>query len=305
MSRTPPLFGDRLAAAVDAVGSPLCVGLDPHLDRLPPALRARFAGRTGADFRGLAADAAAEFCITAIDAVHGIAAALKPQVAFFEALGAPGVAALERTVAHARDRGMLVIADAKRGDISSTAAAYARAILDPQGPLAADAVTLAPYMGLDVVQPFLPWCRDHGRGVFVLVRTTNPGSALLQRHGSPEVAQVVADGLAELGAPLVGDSGLSSVGAVVGAFAAEEAAALRARMPAAWFLVPGVGAQGGGVAEALAGARSDGQGALVNSARGILFAAGGRDDDDPATAIAGRARALADQLRSCAGAASS
>jgi len=206
------------------------------------------------------------------------------------------VTALERCCARARELGLLVVADAKRGDIASTAAAYATALIEPQGPLGADAVTLSPWMGMDVIDPFLGACREHGRGLFVLVRTTNPGSALLQRHGQPEAALLVADALHQLGAELVGQSGTSSIGAVVGAFAADEARALRARMPQAWFLVPGVGAQGGGVAQALAGRRADGLGSLVVSARGILYPPAGQQDADPADAIHTRARALAADL---------
>ncbi len=292
------LFGDRLASAVAEVGAPLCVGLDPHLDRLPAPLRERYVGRTGQAFREEAARAVEDFDTIVLDAVQGVAAAIKPQLAFYEALGAPGFAALERTCARARERGLLVIADAKRGDIASTAAAYAQALLAPDGPLAADAVTLSPWMGMDVIEPFLPFCRQHGRGIFVLVRTTNPGSALLQHHGDPAAALRVADQLATLGAELTGSSGLSSVGAVVGVFAAGEARVLREHMRAAWFLVPGVGAQGGGIADALAGRRPDGLGSLVAAARGVLFPAPGQQDADPAVAIRGRATALATALAS-------
>lgn len=288
------LFGDRLAAAVVRVGSPLCVGLDPHLDKLPAGMRERFVGRGGASFRAEAGRAVAEFDALALRAVAGIAAAVKPQLAFYEALGAPGLAALEQSCALARELGLLVIADAKRGDIASTATAYAQAILHPDGPLAADAITLSPWMGLDSIEPFLDLCRDHGRGVFVLVRTTNPGSAFLQRHGDPEGAFRVADALAALGSELTGESGLSSVGAVVGASAHQEARALRERMPAAWFLVPGVGAQGGGVAQALAGVRADGLGCLVNSSRGVLYPSEGQQDAEPEQAIRIRARLLSD-----------
>lgn len=289
-------FGDRLAQAVDAVGAPLCVGLDPHLDRLPAPLRARFAGLSGGEFRREAASAVADFDQVALQAVVGFAAAVKPQLAFYEALGAPGMAALERTCSRARELGLLIIADAKRGDIASTARAYATALLDPQGPLGADAVTLSPWMGLDVVDPFLELCRDHGRGIFVLVRTTNPGSAFLQRHGQPEAAVRLAQALGELGADLVGERGLSAVGAVVGAFSGDQARRLRVQMPGAWFLVPGVGAQGGDLSQALAGRRPDGMGSLVVSARGILFPPAGTEDVDVGTAIGDRARTLAQGL---------
>lgn len=290
------LFGDRLARAVRAVGAPLCVGLDPHLERLPPQLRVRFAGRSGASFRVEAGRAVAEFDAVALRALVGVAAAVKPQLAFYEALGAPGMAALEQTCALARELGLLIIADAKRGDIASTAAAYAEAILHPEGPLAADAITLSPWMGLDTIEPFLGLCRDHGRGVFVLVRTTNPGSAFLQRHGQPEGAVLVAEAIDRMGRELVGESGMSSLGAVVGAHADGEARALREQMPSAWFLVPGVGAQGGGVQQALAGVRADGLGSLVVSARGVLYPPAGQEDGDPAEAIRGRAVALSASL---------
>lgn len=289
-------FGDRLADAVLAVGAPLCVGLDPDPSRLPADLRERLHGRTGAAWRAEAARAVEEFDARVLAGVAGVAAAVKPQVAFYEALGAPGVAALERSCERARAAGLLVIADAKRGDIASTAQAYATAILDPDGPLAADAVTLSPWMGTDVFAPFLAQCEQHGRGIFVLVRTTNPGSAWLQRHGQPEGASLVARAVHDLGARTVGTHGLSAVGAVVGAFAADEALALREQMPQAWFLVPGVGAQGGGVQQALAGRRADGLGSLVVSARGILYPPEGQNDADVTAAVRARARLLAADL---------
>jgi orotidine-5'-phosphate decarboxylase len=266
-------FGERLAQACQSVGAPVAVGLDPHLGRLPPDLQARFEGKTGRAHREAAAESVVAFCAAAIQGLAGRVAAVKPQVAFFEALGSPGVAALEETCRMAREAGLLVIVDAKRGDIASTAAAYARAALHPDGPLAGDALTVAPYMGTDTITPYLDVCAEHGRGLFVLVRTTNPGSAALQRHGSPGLAEVVADALARYGADpaLVGTSGMSSIGAVVGATASEEAVALRARMPGAWFLVPGVGAQGGTAGQALAGARPDGLGALPVASRSVLF----------------------------------
>lgn len=286
------LFGDRLAQAVERVGAPLCVGLDPHLDRLPPPLRERYAGRTGRSFRQEAARAVEEFDAIVIDAVAPWCAVLKPQLAFYEALGAPGMAALEASCDRARRAGMLVIADAKRGDIASTAEAYARALLHPDGPVAADAVTLSPWMGLDGVEPFLALCRAHGRGLFLLTRTSNPGSGFLQLHGEPPAAHLLARAIDELGAELRGDSGWSSVGAVVGAPAAAEAANLRALMPWAWFLVPGVGAQGGRTEEALAGVGARGLGCLVVSARGVLYPSGNGEDADPARAIRSRAHDL-------------
>lgn len=273
MTITP--FGERLALACARVGAPVAVGLDPHLDRYPAHLKARFAHLEGAARRVEAARAVAEFDRGALDALAGRVAAVKPQLAFYEQLGAPGWAALEATCAHARALGLLIIADGKRGDISSTAAAYADAILSPEGPLYADAVTVNPWMGFDTLEPFLAHCRQDGAGIFVLVRTTNPGSADLQRHGEPTGSARVAAAVHRLGEALRGPAGLSSVGAVVGAqVPVDEQRALRAAMPGAWFLVPGVGAQGAGPGDALSGARSDGLGSLVVASRSVLFPSG-------------------------------
>jgi len=261
-------FADALAAAAQKTG-PLGLGLDPHLDRLPAPLQERYAGKTGAAFREAASEAIVDFNRVMIEAATGRVAAVKPQFAFYEQLGAPGFAALEETCRMARTAGLLIVGDAKRGDISSTAAAYARSILDPDGPLACDSVTLNPWMGSDVLAPFLEYCREAGRGLFVLVRTTNPGSALLQKHHA--AAMHLARELHRLGADLVSPGGWSPIGAVVGAQAHAEAPAIRDAMPGGWFLVPGVGAQGGNAAEGLAGARADGLGALVVSSRGLLY----------------------------------
>lgn len=289
-------FGDRLTEAVRAVGAPIGLGLDPHLSRLPRQLQARLEGKTGSAWRSAAAEAVVEFNTAAIGAAKGRVAAVKPQFAFYEQLGAAGWAALEETCRLSREAGLLIIADAKRGDISSTAAAYARAILDPTGPIAADSVTLNPWMGIDVLAPFLAYAPD-GCGVFALVRTTNPGSGLLQCHH--EAATRLAEELERLGAAHPGESGFSPVGAVVGAQRADEAAALRKAMPSAWFLVPGVGAQGGGAAEALAGAREDGLGSLVVSSRSLLFpsAESAQFEEAPGAFIAAQIDALSARLR--------
>ena len=262
-------FGERLAEACARHAAPVVVGLDPHLGRLPRTLRRTFEGLEGAERRVAAAQAVRLFNSVVIEAITGVVPAIKPQLAFYEALGAPGWAALEETCLRARQAGLLVIADGKRGDISSTAAAYAEAILHPDGPLAADALTVNPWMGSDTLEPYLPLVREHGRGLFVLVRTTNPGSAELQLHGQPRAAWKVAAGVAARNAALGGNPG--PIGAVVGALSPEDAASLRETMPAAWFLVPGVGAQGGSMQDAVAGARADGLGAAVTSSRAITF----------------------------------
>lgn len=292
-------FGDRLAQACLDRDVPLAVGLDPHLDRLPAPLRARYAGLTGAAFRQAAASAVADWGAVVIDALAGRVAALKPQVAFFEQLGAPGFAALEALCRQAQDADLLVIADAKRGDIASTAAAYARTYLGADPAVSADALTVSPYLGLDTLEPFLVECRANGGGLFVLVRTTNPGSATLQHHGAPALSDVVAVGLEAAGASLQGASGLHGVGAVVGASAADDARRLRGLMPGAWFLVPGVGAQGGTVAQALAGARADGLGALPVASRSVLFPSSPDTafDRDPAAFVVAQADGLAAVVR--------
>jgi len=204
------MFGDRMAAAVSAVGNCAVVGLDPHLDRLPSHLKARYQSKDGQAFRREAAAAVLAFNRMVIGALEGVVCAIKPQFAFYEALGAPGFAVLEETCAMARAAGLLIIADAKRGDISSTAAAYARSVLAADGPFHADAITVNPWMGADTLDPFIEECGRSDGGIFVLVRTTNPGSKFLQHHGDPFAAWRVAEALAEKGAQLVGSSGMSA-----------------------------------------------------------------------------------------------
>jgi len=264
-------FGDRLAAQVERTGSTICVGLDPRIELLPPALitglHAGPAGRARAYER---------FCIGVIDAVSEHVAAVKPQVAFFEALGGPGMTALERVCAHARAAELLVIADAKRGDIGSTAEAYAQAWVYRRegGPPIADAVTVSPYLGGDSLEPFLAACHD-GAGVYVLARTSNPGSTELQEamlaDGRP-VWERTAELIAGWGEPFVGESGLSAVGAVVGATWPEAVARARDLMPHQPLLLPGVGAQGGAAADLHAAFRDHPAGGLVVAARSVIYA---------------------------------
>lgn len=273
-------YADRLEEAVGRKGTPCLVGLDPHLDLLPD----EFAGaRDPALPRAERARRLADFCCELIDVVADRAPAVKPQSAFFEQLGADGVAAWERVVAHARGSGLIVIGDVKRGDISSTASAYARAFLSgvpgADRESLCDAITLNAFLGEDSVRPFLEACREADAGLYVLVRTSNPGSADFQRHGEPELSLCIADAVERWGAELVGASGFSSVGAVVGATHGEELRTFRARMPRAPLLLPGYGAQGasardvvGAFRAASEGARHAASGALVNSSRGIAFA---------------------------------
>jgi len=216
----------------------------------------------------------------AIEAVADVAAAVKPQFAFFEQLGSPGVAVLEEVVHAAKGTGLLVVADAKRGDIGSTAEAYARFILDDDGPLGADAVTLSPYLGAESLAPFAQRI-DAGKGLFVLVRTSNPGSGRWQLGGDGAIAPRVADWIASTNATYAHDGALGPVGAVIGATVPDEAGGWRARMPSAPFLVPGFGAQGAGREDVRRHFRADGSGALITSSRGVLFPPTGTDADWP------------------------
>jgi orotidine-5'-phosphate decarboxylase len=274
-------FSDRLAARILVTGSVVCVGLDPDLARIPPALVGKYRSRaaTIADAEAVAL-CFEEFCCGIVDAVADEVPVVKPQAAFFEQCGAPGWSALRAVVEHAQRRGLLVIVDAKRGDIASTATAYARALFGGapgfNGELAglgADAVTLSPYLGADSLAPFLEYC-EHGKGAFVLTRTSNPGAADLQERESGErpLFAHVAAMIRRLGELHVGRCGYSDLGAVVGATAPDALRALRRELPGSFFLVPGYGAQGGDAA-ALAGLGDErGLGFIVNASRSIIYA---------------------------------
>ena len=302
-------FGDRLAERVVERESQLVLGLDPDPARLwPQALDTSSdegSGGASASPATRAARAVAAHCALVLAATAKHCVAAKLQVACFERLGAPGWAALAETVSLARDHGLIVIADAKRGDVAVTAAAYAQAFLGetatPFGPvpgLGADAMTVNPLLGGDSLEPFVATARAHGRGLFVLVRTSNPGAADLQERGltnGRSVSDRLADLVDEIGADGIGRSGLSDVAAVVGATAPARLGALRERMRHTVFLLPGVGAQGGRV-EDLAPAFAPGPASgLISASRGIVAAyeRTGGDPADAAAREAGRLRELA------------
>ncbi len=300
-------FGDRLASQVAGRASQLVLGLDPDPARLwPRAIElAGGAGDPPAPPAARASLAVAIHCTLAIEAVAEHCVAVKLQVGCFERLGAPGWAALSEVVARAREHGLLVIADAKRGDIDVSAAAYAQAFFGetptPFGAVAglgADALTVNPLLGADSLLPFVKSAREHHAGLFVLVRTSNPGAADVQELVLAEggsVSERIAALVSQLGAPSVGASGLADVGAVVGATAPERLEQLRAQMPAAVFLLPGVGAQGGRVEDLAAAFAPGPAGGLVTASRGIVRAHES-DGGDPA----GAARAEAQRLRELA-----
>ena len=266
------LFADRLADAVERKRSQLVVGLDPRPELLPVELRGD--AHLG---RARAADACGRFCRGLVDAVGPYVVAVKPQLAFFEALGADGVRVFEEVCDYARAAGLLVIADGKRGDIASTARAYAHAYLEPRDddPPLADALTVNTYLGRDAVEPVLHACRREGAGVFCLVKTSNPGGAEIQdlalSDGRPlwhQVARLVAD----WGEGLVGERGLSSVGAVVGATHPRAIGEARRLMPQAVLLLPGVGAQGATPADLARAFRSGPASALATASRSVIYA---------------------------------
>jgi len=269
--KTMTAFGDRLTTAVRRRGTPVVVGLDPRFRELPPVL---LSGR--GDDPASRASGYLDFCRGVIDVVASLVPAVKPQTAFFEELGPPGMAALAAVVRHAREAGLLVIIDAKRHDIGSTAAAYAQAFLGPPDRSAwgGDALTVGPYLGEDSLAPFVEVAIERAAGVFVLVKTSNPGSATIQdlRVDGEPLYRHVAELVERLSAAQIGECGYGSVGAVVGATYARQLTELRRVMPHAWFLVPGYGHQGA-EAKDVAGAFDDsGLGAVVNSSRGIIFA---------------------------------
>ncbi|MDX6486096.1 MAG: orotidine-5-phosphate decarboxylase [Gaiellaceae bacterium] len=272
-------FSDRLADAVEQKRTQLVVGIDPVVSRLPTGV--------GID----------EFCRGIVDAVAAHAVAVKPQLAFFEALGCDGARLFHEVCVHARESELLVIADAKRGDIGSTAAAYAEAFI----PLA-DAVTVNPYLGGDSIEPFLEACTREGAGIFCLVKTSNPGSADLQDQRLADGRRVwerVAELVHGWGEGLVGERGLSSVGAVVGATFPDEVSQARRLLPRSPFLLPGIGAQGGVPADVASAFASGPASALVSASRSVIYASGGADWRAAAAAEAGR---LAREVWAVAGA---
>jgi orotidine-5'-phosphate decarboxylase len=272
-------FADRLAAAVERKRSQLCVGLDPRVDLFP------------IEFRGEPPAAAVErFCRGIVDAVAPYAVAVKPQLAFFEALGAAGIAAFEEVCTYARAAGLLVIADGKRNDIGSTARAYAAAYLESG---VADALTVNPYLGRDSLDPFFAACRRYGTGVLCLVKTSNAGSADVQDLALSDGRTVwmqVAALVDEWGEELVGEHGLSSIGAVVGATFPRELGEARRLMPRSVLLLPGVGEQGGTPADVARAFTSGPASALVSASRSVIYAYRAGADDWRAAAGAEASR---------------
>ena len=272
-------FSSRLTAAIATSQTPACIGLDPRLASLPPAL----APARNAAPQEVAATFT-RFCRDVIDVVAPLVPIVKPQLACFEALGLPGMTALADTIAYAREKNLLVLADGKRGDIGSTAEAYADGWL--AGPWAADALTVNPYLGLDSVEPFVKVAAERQAGIFILVKTSNPGSKDFQDLSSDgrTIYEHVAAGVEQLAARTAAGEAYGAVGAVVGATWPRQLDAMREAMPHTWILVPGFGKQGGRAADVRGAFHADGLGALVVSARDVIFAHARPEMNDGLTA---------------------
>lgn len=284
-------FADKLIEAVKKKGNAICVGLDPRLDKIPESIKTHALDTVDANGEHLSPTAAAaaaifEFNKGIIDAVYDLVPVVKPQIAFYEIYGADGMKAYADTLKYAKSKGLLTIADAKRNDIGTTAEAYAQAFLGEvqifEGEnevvmpiFEADSITVNPYLGWDGIKPFIEECKKYGKGIFVLVKTSNKSSGDLQdlvmKDGKAlyEIAGHLVD---SWGADEMGESGYNFVGAVVGATFPEQAKKLRQIMPNTIFLVPGYGAQGAGAQEVKPCFNEDGLGAIVNNSRGIIFA---------------------------------
>jgi orotidine-5'-phosphate decarboxylase len=291
-------FADRLDAAIRRCKNPVLVGLDPRAENLPERI---LPNRKGALEEEKAA-AYRQFCRGVIDVVAPLVPAVKPQAAFFEQLGPAGMLALAEVIDYASQKDLLVILDGKRNDIGSTATAYAQGMLGSggQSPWGADALTVSPYLGDDSLQPFIDVAVQRAAGVFVLVKTSNPGGRMLQDllvYDNPQgdrpifvdprceaapakrgivpdrpLYRYVADYVERQAAATAGDCGYGVVGAVAGATYPAQLAELRAAMPHTLFLVPGFGSQGGTARDVAAAFDASGRGAVVNNSRGIIFA---------------------------------
>ncbi|MCD4740541.1 orotidine-5'-phosphate decarboxylase [archaeon] len=279
-------FADTLIKAIDKKQNPSIVGLDPRIESIPDAIKE---GKNPAE-------AFLEFNKGIINAVKDTVPAVKPQIAFYEQYGVEGIKTFIETVQYAKSKGMVVVGDVKRNDIGSTAKAYANAHLGEAFGL--DAVTVNAYLGTDGVQPFLDKTTE-GKGMFILVKTSNPSSGELQDQlldDGRSVYQAMAELVNGWGQNSIGEKGYNSVGAVVGATYPKEAERLREIMPKTIFLVPGYGAQGGGADDVLPCFNADGYGAIVNSSRGVIFAyqkQGGEFDEAAGKA----AQAMKDDLK--------
>ncbi len=280
---------DRLIQGIIRTNNPTVVGLDPKFEYLPDYLKEE-AAKTAENPLEAAANAVLSFNRALIDSLCDIVPAVKPQCAYYECYGWYGMRTLAETINYAKEKGMFVITDGKRNDIGTTMESYAAAHLGKVNvygqeftPFAGDALTVNGYLGSDGIRPLLPICKDDDRGIFVLVKTSNPSSGELQDKlidGLP-VYEVMGKMCESWGSEQIGEYGYSAVGAVVGATYPEQLTELRKKLPHTFFLVPGYGAQGGGAKDVAGAFDERGLGAVVNSSRGILCAYKKEENCDP------------------------
>lgn len=271
---------DQLVANIKKTQAPIVVGLDPMLNYIPEQVQKKAFEEKGETLAG-AAEAIWQFNKAIVDATYDLIPAVKPQIAMYEQFGVEGVIVFKKTVDYCKEKGLVVIGDVKRGDIGSTSEAYAVGHLgkvqvgsQTYAGFDEDFATVNPYLGSDGVKPFIKVCKENNRGIFVLVKTSNPSSGELQDKlvDSKPLYELVGKMVDEWGSDCIGESGYSEVGAVVGATYPEQGRILRAIMPRTYILVPGYGAQGGKGKDLVHFFNEDGLGAIVNSSRGIIAA---------------------------------
>lgn len=273
-------YADRLISAINKKGNPCIVGLDPRLDMMPSFVTAY---SNEMDIENAIRTSITNFHKIILEVVSPFVPAVKLQIAFYEQYGIPGLYAFEDTIKMAKQKGLLVIVDAKRNDIASTAEAYANAFLGRtsifgkrQSIFDLDCMTVSPFLGRDSIEPFVKVCKEFGKGIFILVKTSNPGSVDLQDQKTIKTEEplynVLANMVNDFGNIVIGESGYSSIGAVVGATFPEQAVHLRKLMPKGIFLVPGYGAQGGTAEDTMPCFNEDGLGAVINASRSVTYA---------------------------------
>lgn len=272
---------DRLIEKIVKMQNPTIVGLDPKLEYVPAYIKEKKFAKYGRSFKG-AAKAILAYNKGIIDEIYDIVPAVKPQAAYYEMYGWEGVKCLAKTIEYAKSKGMFVITDGKRNDIGATMTAYAAAHLglteldgDEEAAFGADALTVNGYLGTDGIAPLLEICRECDKGIFVLVKTSNPSSGELQDRELSDgktVYEAMGDMCEKWGSEAMGKLGYSSVGAVVGATYPEQLEKLRRELPDTFFLVPGYGAQGGGAQGVAKAFDENGLGAIVNSSRAVMLA---------------------------------
>ncbi|MEK6559390.1 MAG: orotidine-5'-phosphate decarboxylase [Planctomycetota bacterium] len=273
-------FSDHLIAIIRKKNSCVVVGLDPHFKLIPDDIKQKFLNLHKPSLE-YAARVILEFNIQVIDIIIPYVGIVKPQIAFYELYGWWGIWAYAETIKYAKEKGLIVIGDVKRGDVPTTAEAYANAHIGEvyvndtiETPFASDAVTVNPFLGTDSILPFIQTAKKYNKGIFILVKTSNPLSGEFQNLicGKKKLHEIIAEKTNEWGKDLIGKEGYSAIGAVVGATFPKEITTLRKVMPKAFFLVPGYGAQGATVQDIKYCFNKDGLGAIINASRSILYA---------------------------------